>query len=1113
MPVTRYVLPGVYLEDRKDAQPTPPPADIPMPVIIARGSRLAAERGVEFTRSFREGVILEFSQSPPYRASLPFPAEADKRLARLYTSDEITVPDAAWAFIESDPVGAPGVYDQVEIAPSSYASRNTYVIDYQSTSRLPQEPIPFKELREVVVMGDVRGEDRYVEGQDYRIVADIDQPVVVTHDDALAYSVTPDPGNTGAGVIAVNAITDDTYQYLYGRRVVVVCTVAGGPAATFSVQASHLELGGQGTTFDTPLDPNTPATFVITDGSDNVGYDLGQVANVSNAEGGLLLDFTFNAGFALGDSFTVDVLPPASLETPENYANDSNISELDEPTADPGNLGTGTLVQHPLSEYDDDRNRDLVIIADNAVNGTAAAATIVFDQATAADGDLLFLGIPGEQQVIVEFDADTDMSSLAHLRVDLTAVTTDTELRDAVLAALAPSAAAALGPVANGAASIDVTWPVPGSYPNANTAALDVTAPGGGITSAGYTGGADLSYDLDWIAIGDSVPTAMATHSVTVTGEEINPVETVTLPGGIQINASPGATNFSDGDQWSFSARAARPEVAIKDDRTVTLILTAINTDIFTGDITSLVWSYTTNTPEGGFGQVISTVDAGVQTVVSLPDNMLLTVHNVDRLQVNDSWTVSSDATGLIDWGLVARETEEHLLSDINVDNTGARTGTPGARYINLVESPSVILSVSQTLPGVAAEQRPIAYTFEAGSTLIVLTELPVGPVTVRYVHRGQEPPPGGAFFMTAYRVRAPDQYDSAILHTSVEAARRALSPMTLDNLLLQVVEQAFQQGVEAIFTIQVSDPNSDGAFTDEDYRRALQAAAQEPRITDLAVPGGWGIRADILQHVIDTGSARARKRRVAWLGAPTGTPIGDPNTPGTLAFASAREFRVEFTSPGLGRVVLMGNTSGRRKITLEDGSTAIVTHDGSAIAAVAAAVACAQEEIAESILKDPLLGYEDLQHYGQDDLLRLGEASITTLAFEAPNQARFIESITVHSGFGVVYHQISTRRSVDAAYRAIERDVDAAVVGVVPESVPEGIILVGDAAASSIENLIRQRILSPYTTDEGTPRDIDISTDVRPDVVLGDKTSYTLEPTLITRAPIARVFGQVSSQ
>jgi len=237
------------------------------------------------------------------------------------------------------------------------------------------------------------------------------------------------------------------------------------------------------------------------------------------------------------------------------------------------------------------------------------------------------------------------------------------------------------------------------------------------------------------------------------------------------------------------------------------------------------------------------------------------------------------------------------------------------------------------------------------------------------------------------------------------------------------------------------------------------------------------------------------RKGRLAWIGAPIGTELGDTDTPDTLIFLAKRTLQVYGESPAHGAFICVGNTVCEKTILLTEGTQATVTLDGSFIAGACSALVSSYASPAESILRKDQPGFDrigggtiDVQ-YEEKELKLLGAAGVSTLQEMGASVYQWVESITVDT-FAQDTQEISAMTQKQYVTRYIRRKMDVSITGMQAPSAQAGVAIVKGFLVELLRGLVSRGLVGPYTDDSGQERDIDPQYDVE---VFRDETDRTL--------------------
>jgi len=355
--VSGYVLPGAYLGRLARPRPSGALGLVRLPCFVGRGNRLKYQKDARLVRSFIEGEAVTFS-NVTFLASLQHPSNGDKTVARLYKADGTVVDAANWNFTTI----VNGSYTQISIKPEVFDATATYQFDYQSTSRSVLDTLPFSELREMLFVGDSQGQKRYTEGLHYFITYAVTQPVADAANANRNPSVsviTPGGGNAGNGVVTFNASNAPTYKYNRAYTLEVTVTGGGVGTETGTIRVTAVALGGG--------NDAVPDQTVANQGEFTFSYDAATPATLLNIDlgHGLRIDLDVSGGnFAVGDTFTFDLLGGARYELEAALANTNQYASLSTPTAGAlsqpapaANTGTGTVAAGSDSAYSGTTNR------------------------------------------------------------------------------------------------------------------------------------------------------------------------------------------------------------------------------------------------------------------------------------------------------------------------------------------------------------------------------------------------------------------------------------------------------------------------------------------------------------------------------------------------------------------------------------------------------------------------------------------------------------------------------------------------------------------------------------------------------------------------------------
>lgn len=639
--------------------------------------------------------------------------------------------------------------------------------------------------------------------------------------------------------------------------------------------------------------------------------------------------------------------------------------------------------------------------------------------------------------------------------------------------------------------------------------------------NSGYTGAYNIKYSFKVESVTGSGPTATATISWSESGETFvngsftanNAVLSTlvqTLSKGITLDISFGATNFVAGDLFTFNVLAPRRFYSGKDTRNLKIdVTTVVNASANQGLVQG---TYLADTIEGGFGTFIATAtyDRTQVGLVELPDNLALFARNLFRKwtvgsqsAVNDEFTFSAIDNAMIDWTLNAQGDMEIEASDILNDVLGTVTGVPNSFYIVLNDVPlagSVVVRDATT-------EAILSSTEVSGSAFVFFITNPNTRLHVTYLDKGQEPDPGSIYYLTGTFVRPIDLYDTPTLALSRTAGQTLLAPVSANNHLYIMNDIAWDNGTPAAYFIQVRDIDSDGVYTNLDFRRALLSTEHVSRITDRIVLANFASVSDELAINLRANDPFEKRESLDWFGAPIATPIGDVDTANTLVFIARKTLQVYGSSPSHGTRILHGATTCKRTIQFDDGTEQQLTLDGSFVAGALAALTASFTDPSDTILRKNVSGFDFIQTYSDAENIILGTNQIIYFTDQGSGVYRIEEDVTVDS-FAEEFQIISAMTQKQSVTKIVRREMDNALISLVVPSSEAGVNLTKATLSGILIGLLSRGNIADYQDDSGNVRKFDPSADV---IVFKDatnSTTYNFLYAYFIKYPIKRLFG-----
>lgn len=637
-----------------------------------------------------------------------------------------------------------------------------------------------------------------------------------------------------------------------------------------------------------------------------------------------------------------------------------------------------------------------------------------------------------------------------------------------------------------------------------------------------YTASANMNYKLQCTAIAGVSPNRSAVFAYANYGDLIGSNGSLTvneggsaavLPEGIRLLSDFGALNFAIGDVFEFEVKAPRMFYQAKDDREIRI---DVSTVIIPGADEAVVnLSYATGTQEGGYGaltaemNLLTGVNARAGEIV-LPDNVSMYVRNMVRGNINDAsyspadkFTASITSTEFIDWSLTQLAEEVREITAFSTDVTGASTGVVGSKFAivsNVYSAGSVEVVDADT-------GLPVGFFEITGTRYVGFTGNPTNAVRINYEYRGAEPAPGQLYFISAKYKRPVESYNNPALILDVAEGRRFLAPAEVDNHLYIMNELAFKNNAPGIYVTQPYDSDGDGILTTVDVQTSLEAHQNVSRITDLCILSFFENLSDALAVNERANDPFEKREQMLWVGAPIGTPVGDIDTENSLVFLSRRTMQVSPQSPAQGTRVLVAPTECRVDLRLDNGTVVSVTLDGSFVAGATSAMVNSFVDPATTILRKNLAGFTYIQTYSepQDDIL--GQNSVTYMSDRGANVYRFEEDITVHD-IAEEFQLINVTIQKHFVTKVVRRNMDEALIGVVPPSLQSGLSVIRTTLANILIGLLGRGLIAQYRDESGNNRDLNAEVDI---TVFKDEASETLfyfGYTFFVKSSIKRLFG-----
>lgn len=1054
---TQYVKPGDYV----GALIRPTANNITgrprLPLVVAKGSRLAKVKNTEIKRAYIDDVALTFTGTGPYTAALTYASDMNQGTSELVDGNGVIIPASRWLYVNSTSIRIPSQW---------YDASTTYTFSYQSTDRTYLDPLPINDLRQVERMGLSVDSDSFEEYVDVLFPSTIGAPAA-------------DAGNAYIDGDAFGSLTatDDVAE--------AVALVDGQPGEEITFVAATGGPAGNGIKVVFVAD----AALAI---AENVGTKTVTINYITAVDTSTTIQ-AFLAG--VGGIATITLLASSSGAGAHAWeaATEDQIVWTTTVDADAGNTGVGGGVYFgATSVYSHAYDRSYTIECVGA--GTEADATFVWYSNNAALGNSAVGANP----------IHADLNAVATFRnyIDLAGGNTNLALEYGLsvsfegLVALCFKVGDLFTFTARAAGLLEIDQ----RHSNPQFAAVSgVTATlqalsTGSMTSPkigeDYLGTWNRTYVIKCFAVNAAIDASFRWTAygpdgvVTGAANTVLPGGTITLDLGITVVVAFGATNFVVGDSFVLTVTSARQDVTIKDDRNYTF-------EVSTAVAGSVGFTFSTDTQEGGVGLVTLTTGT---PYAQIPGELVIHGRNLayPRYASSDVFTFALTLNDVVDWSPEVGLVETIDAGDVINDVIGAVTAVPNSYYVIVGNTPT---SIQRVLTGAGAT---LAYTLitSGGSNtryLLLTAGDPGDDVVVTYRHRGKEPNPGQTYRLSALYLRGADLYNDPILITNRQDGEDLLGPGGATNhawIANQLVWSGYAP--QGYFICQVADADDDGIYQDTDYEAALLATIEEGRITDVVVLDSWTTLGEQLDH-LDTMADpfAAGFKRLGWFGTPVDTPIGDGATAGSMRYSAQQTLAVYGDNQSHGTRILLGSSWAKRTLVYDDKTTGEVTLDGSFVALAACMEQASFNRPANTILHRQITVFDSMEVHSTAEDKQLGGDQI--IYIEAVDEAngiyRWGEDTTVDKADDE-FAQIMSMTQKQHIWGRVSDAINAAIITLIPDDPESGAMAIRNVIAGVLSQTSTDGTVGKYLDESDQPRRFNAATDVK---VFRDTTQKTL--------------------
>lgn len=1092
---TSYTTPGVYVGRVFVPQPSPPTGNRVL-CLIGRGSRLQNVVDTPIIRSFvtKEQLIFtqvgtgSTSQFTLYQAQLQHRSNMDQSVAVLAMSTGDTVSPANWQFVEVIDVNGNGLgyATSIQMRASSFSASATYTFNYQSIDRNILDPIPWHpplDMRATLRAGDVPATVQYTEFVDYAITMQATTPFDLTDpastagtDLATLKTLVPpatNPGLTlGEFVVDIANHKAGTYQFQIDEVTPPTASADGSIEYT-------MEFKPFGTFVYQPI-----GNFVLDIPSISSSHPTDPVKMVVDSQLTAMITVAHSSALVAGDEFFLNVLPFASLSYHPDFFDAQG---------------------RPRYSAKDTRTVDMVV-----------------DSVVLSDGTQTPFAA-GVEPDLVQFTYTSSTPEGGFGTFTLTR----------------PGTTGATGTIAPATAAT-ITATNSGTYPVANGDTIFVVVDRTTIqtvTLVGVTSGAatpaeiatNLTNQLAPIVVGGSGAAGAvsgtkfslvnlnvgANHQLQIVGgTAIGPTKII-MPGIEAIGGDATLTDINGNFGQIFTGRSLifTDATNAANDGTFTVISVIGPTSLTFRNNKAVAEGPTINwqitSPEPNYDR--APFKDGIILELSDPENTAVGQHV--------QFTITNEHT--IDWSLDISRTETFDATTIFTDTIGGVTGVAASQYVLLADIPVISTTTPLTVKN---QSGTVLFTVTTlsdarlrldadGNPTDILRLSPYtaatdGPVTISYQAIGAEPSPGSTYYFSAQVLRPLTNYNTVIQFFNEDDATNFLAPSAIDNHLFIATQIAFSQAPapQTVYVIQVYDSDQDGIYNKNDYKTAEATSFQNSDITDTVVLSSFDTITDMKGITIQANNPFVKKWRLQWCGVPVNTPVGSANQAGSIVSTAVQTLQVYGDNQARGAFILVPNQWAKYTVVLNDGSSQQLTLDGSFLAVAGAAITCGFNVPYATILRQSVIGFDQISTFSDSDVLLVGAAS-TSFIYKDGQDYLWGESATVDTSEPSL-NEISGRTAEQFVSRYVVKQVDANLVGFMPDSAAQLGQVTASFVAQTMLDLFAQRFISDWLDDNGNIRQFSPDSDVQAVADTTDPRNVYFNYCYFLRYPGKRFFG-----
>lgn len=489
-------------------------------------------------------------------------------------------------------------------------------------------------------------------------------------------------------------------------------------------------------------------------------------------------------------------------------------------------------------------------------------------------------------------------------------------------------------------------------------------------------------------------------------------------------------------------------------------------------------------------------------------------------------------------------------LAVVTIDLNGAGAGVPG--YVNpsspaaatpteLANNINAVLAQSSiygplyagvaTVSGSGVNQRLVLTSPKQGIGSFVELAAPAAPASLSCVSvvfglissqlpyfitgTGTMPAAGAVYFVSYSYARPTGDYVVAKRFFTPDAMYADIGFQSASNPVAVAGAVAFENGAPSVIVIQANDSLSPGTPTQSQLQACLAVAGSISSATEVVVLStALGPQTDLLNHVVNSNSPTVKMPRRGWFGMNTTTVIGDRDTPDTWIYRAVRTLQVAADSPGRGRLLLIAPSNVTRTITNEDGSETDLALDSTFVAAAVAGKMSSFQSPSSALIRKTITGFrvDNFPTFLPAERRLLASNGVFVVTADA-GVLILLDPMTTEAGGGKLpqFAEPSASTQKDAVTAAVQAQVDANVVGIVPDDLGNFVLVVKGYVAAALKSLISSGTIGPFRDDANKPRSLDMLKDIQVFQDPTDPTKFSFKYWYNLRYPAKRFFGVYS--